>query len=563
MKLANIKREWWKEGVVYQIYPRSFQDSNGDGIGDLRGIINRLDYIKSLGVDIIWLNPIYGSPNDDYGYDISDYRSIMSEFGDMEDFEALLTGMHERGLKVVMDLVVNHCSDEHMWFQEAKQSRENPYYDYFHWWPAEKGTPPHRWSYFDPEANAWCYNEATDSYYLHYFSIKQPDLNWENPKLRAEIYDMMHFWFKKGIDGFRMDVITFISKHEGYPEFPPEFHGQAMIDMYAQGPKLHEYLHEMNREVLQHYDIMTVAEGPGTHTDNVLKLVGEDRQELNMNYHFDHVSIGVGDRFIINDDFQNLVKFKQVMSEWDAALATEGWNTVYFGNHDFPRMVTRWASDAPEHRRTASKMLSTYLLTMRGTPYYYMGDELGMSNIKFDNIEDYKDIMTINWYHLTKAEGGDLNEFLESHKLCARDNARTPVQWNDSEHAGFTTGSPWIKVNPNYVDVNAAVQEGDPDSELNYFRQLNQVRKDNLTLIYGAYTLLLAEHTEIYAYTRSLDEDVILVLLNYSDKTVTINQADLAGVNVSSGTILLNNVESLDVTEKTITLAPYQAVLIR
>ena len=563
MKLANIKREWWKEGVVYQIYPRSFQDSNGDGVGDLRGIINRLDYIKDLGVDIIWLNPIYSSPNDDNGYDISDYRNIMAEFGDMDDFEELLAGMHERGLKVVMDLVVNHCSDEHMWFQEAKQSRDNPYYDYFHWWPAEKGTPPHRWSYFDPEANAWCYNEATDSYYLHYFAIKQPDLNWENPKLRAEIYDMMHYWFKKGIDGFRMDVITFISKHEGYPEFPPEFHGQAMIDMYAQGPKLHDYLHEMNREVLQHYDIMTVAEGPGTHTDNVLKLVGEDRQELNMNYHFDHVSIGVGDRFIVNDDFQNLVKFKQVMSDWDAALANEGWNTVYFGNHDFPRMVTRWASDAPEHRRTASKMLSTYLLTMRGTPYYYMGDELGMSNIKFDNIDDYKDIMTINWYQLTKAEGGDLDKFMESHKLCARDNARTPVQWDDSENAGFTTGTPWIKVNPNYVDVNAAAQENDPDSELNYFRKLNQVRKDNLTLIYGAYTLLLAEHTEIYAYTRTLDDDVILVLLNYSDKTVTINQADLAGVDVSNGTILLNNTASLDVTADTVTLTPYQAVLVR
>ncbi len=563
MKLASIQREWWKEGVVYQIYPRSFQDSNGDGVGDLRGIINRLDYIKDLGVDIIWLNPIYSSPNDDNGYDISDYRNIMAEFGDMADFEELLAGMHERGLKVVMDLVVNHCSDEHVWFQEAKQSRDNPYYDYFHWWPAEQGTPPRRWSYFDPEANAWRYNEATDSYYLHYFAIKQPDLNWENPKLRAEIYDMMHFWFKKGIDGFRMDVITFISKHDGYPEFAEEYQGQKMIDAYAQGPRLHEYLHEMNREVLQHYDIMTVAEGPGTHTDNVLALVDADRQELNMNYHFDHQGIGVGDRFIVNDDFQNLVKFKQVMSDWDTALADKGWNTIYFGNHDFPRMVTRWASDAPEHRRTASKMLSTYLLTMRGTPYYYMGDELGMSNIKFDNIEDYKDIMTINWHKLTKEEGGDLDKFMESHKLCARDNARTPIHWDDSAHGGFTTGTPWIKVNPNYVDVNAAAQEDDADSELNYFRTLNQVRKDNLTLIYGAYDLLLPEHTQVYAYTRTLDEDTILVLLNFSTEPVTINMSELGGVNVADAQIILNNLAELNLRDGHVTLAPYQAVLAR
>ncbi|MBT4883065.1 MAG: alpha-glucosidase [Glaciecola sp.] len=563
MKLASIQREWWKEGVVYQIYPRSFQDSNGDGVGDLRGIINRLDYIKDLGVDIIWLNPIYSSPNDDNGYDISDYRNIMAEFGDMADFEELLAGMHERGLKVVMDLVVNHCSDEHVWFQEAKQSRDNPYYDYFHWWPAEKGTPPRRWSYFDPEANAWRYNEATDSYYLHYFAIKQPDLNWENPTLRAEIYDMMHFWFKKGIDGFRMDVITFISKHDGYPEFEDKYQGQKMIDAYAQGPRLHEYLHEMNREVLQHYDIMTVAEGPGTHTDNVLNLVDADRQELNMNYHFDHQGIGVGDRFIVNDDFQNLVKFKQVMSDWDTALANKGWNTIYFGNHDFPRMVTRWASDAPEHRRIASKMLSTYLLTMRGTPYYYMGDELGMSNIKFDNIEDYKDIMTINWYNLTKEEGGDLEQFIESHKLCARDNARTPIHWDDSAHGGFTSGTPWIQVNPNYVEVNAAAQEQDPDSELNYFRTLNQVRKNNLTLVYGAYDLLLPEHTQVYAYTRTLDEDKILVLLNFSSDTVTLNIAELGGINMQHAQVLLNNLTELNIADGQVTLAPYQAVLMR
>ena len=559
MKLQNIKREWWKEAVVYQVYPRSFQDSNGDGIGDLPGLISRLDYIKSLGIDVVWLNPVYSSPNDDNGYDISDYRNIMAEFGTMDDFDQLLSGLHERGIKLVMDLVVNHSSDEHEWFKQARQSRDNPYRDYYHWWPAEKGTPPRRWSYFDKEGKAWKYDEASNAYYLHYFSEKQPDLNWENPKLREEIYQMMHFWFKKGIDGFRMDVITFISKHDGYPEFDEQWQGQNMIDMYAQGPRLHEYLHEMNQKVLQHYDIMTVAEGPGTHADNVLNLVDEERQELNMNYHFDHQGIGVGERFIVNDDFQNLVKFKAVMSEWDKALATKGWNTVYFGNHDFPRMVTRWASDAPQWRARASKMLNTYLLTMRGTPYCYMGDEIGMSNIKFDDINDYQDLMTINWYNLTKAEGGDLEKFIESHKLCARDNARTPIQWDDSANAGFSDHKPWLKVNPNYVQVNVASQEVDADSELNYFRQLTKLRKENLTLIYGAYSLLLAEHKQVYAYTRTLDDETILVLLNFSERSANITLP----WDLSEAELMLANDKTLDFNQANCSLSPYQALVFK
>ncbi len=558
MKLANIDRKWWKESIVYQIYPRSFQDSTGDGIGDIRGIINRLDYVKSLGIDVVWLNPVYASPNDDNGYDISNYQEIMQEFGTMADFDELLAEMHKRDLKLVMDLVVNHSSDEHYWFKEARKSRDNPYRDYYHWWPAEKGTPPSRWSYFDPEANAWKYDEQTDAYYLHYFSVKQPDLNWENPKLRREIYDMMHFWFKKGIDGFRMDVITFISKHEGYPEFPDEYQGQNMIDMYAKGPRLHEYLHEMHQEVLQHYDIMTVAEGPGTHTYNVLDLVSEDRQELNMNYHFDHQSIGVGERFLINDDFQNLVKFKQVMSQWDAVFKEKGWNTIYFGNHDFPRMVTRWASDEPMHRAAASKMLTTYLLSMRGTPYYYMGDEIGMSNIKFDDINDYQDLMTINWYELTKQEGGDLDAFIESHKLCARDNARTPIQWDTSANAGFTSGTPWLKVNPNYTEVNVAEQESRVDSELNYFREMVQLRKSRLSLVYGEYNLLLPEHEQVYAYTRTLDDETLLVLLNFSDQ-----QADFElPFEANKKEVLINNFDDIDLQDKSVSLKAYQAVVL-
>jgi oligo-1,6-glucosidase len=559
MKLKNIERKWWKEAVVYQIYPRSFQDSNGDGIGDLKGIINRLDYIKSLGVDVVWLNPIYASPNHDNGYDISDYRNIMAEFGDMEDFDKLLKGMHDRGLKVVMDLVVNHSSSEHVWFQEAKKSRQNPYYNYYHWWPAEKGTPPKRWSFFAPDESAWRYNEATDSYYLHYFAVEQPDLNWENPKLRAEIYDMMHFWFKKGIDGFRMDVITFISKHDGYPEFSVEHHGNKMIEIYAQGPRLHKYLNEMHNEVLKHYDIMTVAEGPGTHIDNVLDLVAEDRDELNMNYHFDHQGIGVGERYVINDDYQNLVKFKKVMSDWDAVFNERGWGTVYFGNHDFPRMVTRWANDAPEYRRTASKMLTTYLLSMRGTPYYYMGDEIGMSNIKFDTIDEYNDVMTINWYELTKQEGGDLDKFIASHKLCGRDNARTPIQWDDSENAGFTSGKPWLKVNPNYKEVNVAAQENDPNSELNYFRKMIKLRSDNLTLIYGQYELLAPDDTQLYAYTRSLDDDKLLVLLNFSETKLSFKIPS----EFNNAEVLINNINELSFSGELVELHGYQAVILR
>ena len=559
MKLANINRKWWKEAVVYQIYPRSFQDSSGDGIGDLRGIINRLDYIQSLGVDVVWLNPCYMSPNDDNGYDISDYREIMTEFGNMQDFDELLAGMHARGIKLVMDLVVNHSSDEHEWFKQSRMSRDNPYRDYYHWWPAEKGTPPTRWSYFDKKGNAWKYDEATNAYYLHYFSEKQPDLNWENPKLRNEIYEMMHFWFKKGIDGFRMDVITFISKHDGYPEFAQEYQGQNMIDMYAQGPRLHEYLQEMNAQVLSHYDIMTVAEGPGTHTHNVLDLVDESRGELNMNYHFDHQGIGVGPRYILNDDFQNLPMFKAVMSQWDEALSTKGWNTIYFGNHDFPRMVSRWANDAPEFRATASKMLTTYLLSMRGTPYYYMGDEIGMSNIKFDNINDYNDLMTRNWYALTKEEGGDAQALLESHKITARDNARTPIQWDNTANAGFTTGTPWLKINPNYTSVNVAEQHNREDSELNYFRKMVQLRKSNLCLIYGSYTLLYAQHTQLYAYTRELDGQTLLVLLNFSEQALK----EALPAQVMLGDVIINNLDEFICNGQEFTLQPYQALIIQ
>jgi len=417
---VNINPTWWKEAVVYQIYPRSFKDSNGDGVGDLKGIISKLDYIKGLGIDVVWLNPVYSSPNDDMGYDISDYQNIMDEFGSMEDFDELLAGLHGRGIKLIMDLVVNHTSDEHYWFKESRKSRTNPYRDFYHWWPAEQGKPPKRHSFFDKNGDAWCYDELTDAYYLHYFSEKQPDLNWENPKVREEIYNMMRFWFDKGIDGFRMDVITYISKDPSFPEPPANCEGSMWEEFYGSGPRLHEYLQEMNEEVLRHYDIMTVAEGPGTNTSNILDLVAPERNELNMSYHFEHINVGLKPRKIITDKVRDLVQFKAIHSKWDAALANKAWGAIYLGNHDQPRMVSRWGNDSEQWREKSSKLLTTFILSMRGTPYYYMGDELGMSNIKFDSIEGYRDIEMINWYNLTKLEGGDIDELIESHKVYRR-----------------------------------------------------------------------------------------------------------------------------------------------
>ena len=532
-----IEKIWWKEAVVYQIYPRSFKDSNGDGIGDLQGIISKLDYIKSLGIDVIWLNPVFSSPNDDNGYDISDYQNIMSEFGTMEDFDQLLSGMHERGIKLVMDLVVNHCSDEHFWFKESRKSRDNPYRDYFHWVNAEDGKPAPRWSFFDPEGDAWKYDEATNAYYLHYFSQKQPDLKWENPKLRREIYDMMHFWFKKGIDGFRMDVITFISKDLSYPPIPEKYQGKMWDYFYASGPHLHDYLQEMNREVLQYYDIMTVAEGPGTSIENVLDFVDKDRKELNMSYHFDHAYLGLLPRKVVGTEGCQLVDLKAIFTRWDKALEQKGWGTIYFGNHDQPRMVSRWGNDSHKWRALSSKMLTTFLLSMRGTPYYFQGDEIGMSNIKFDTIEDYRDIETINWYNLTKKENGDLDKFMASHKITARDNGRTPIQWDNTENAGFTTGTPWLKVNWNYKKVNVSQQEQDPNSVLNFFRRMVALRKSEPTLVYGKYTLLDENNPSIYAYTREYEGKKLLILLNFTSKKAKLNTV----LNLSKAQILISN----------------------
>ena len=557
--------KWWKEAVVYQVYPRSFKDSNGDGIGDLQGIISKLDYIKSLGIDVVWLNPIFKSPNADNGYDISDYKSIMDDFGTMDDFDELLRGLHERNIKLILDLVVNHSSDEHEWFKRSSSSRDDPYRDYYHWWPAEKGKLPYRWSVFDVNANAWQYDATTDAYYLHYFAVKQPDLKWENPKLRQEVYDMMHYWFKKGIDGFRMDVISVISKDIDYPVISKEIldkeYDGFWPNYYAKGPHLHDYLQEMNREVLSHYDIMTVAEGWGVLQEDVLKFVDTGRKELDMLYHFEGMDIR---HFPVtngtHDPKYDLVAFKEVYTKWDKIFAEKGWGTIYLGNHDQSRMVSRWGNDDPQFRELSSKMLSTFLLTMRGTVYYYAGDELGMTSIKFDRIEDYQDIGTINTYQRIEAEHGDAMAFLEDQKIYSRDNGRTAFQWDDSLHAGFTNGKPWLKVNPDHKIVNAATQESDQDSVLNYFRKLVQLRRQNKTLVYGKYSLLDKDNPKVYAYTREDGEKKLLIVLNFS----SVNATTDTRMNISNAKILLSNYNNKRLTntnKTTVELRPYEALV--
>jgi len=547
----KIDKKWWKEAVIYQIYPRSFKDSNGDGIGDLKGIISKLDYLKSIGVDAIWLSPIYESPNDDNGYDISDYRNIMKDFGTMEDFDLLLAGMHQRGIKLVMDLVFNHSSDEHYWFQESRKSRDNKYRNYYYWWPAEKGTPPYRWSWFDVNSNAWKYDATTDSYYLHYFSKKQPDLNWNNPTVRHELYDVMKFWLDKGVDGFRMDAFQFISKDDSFPELPKEIVGNSLeiIKYYGNGPHLHEYIQEMNKEVLSKYpNVMSVSEGAGDSPEAALKFVAEDRHELNMAYHFESVDIG----YHLNNF--GLVKYKNIFSRYDEAFKDKGWLSIFLANHDQPRMVSKFGNDKPEFRAISSKMLSTFVFTMRGTPYYFQGDELGMVNIRFNSIDDYNDVDTRNRYEFLKNNGGDLSAFLEDRKQTSRENGRTPFQWNNSKNGGFTEGTPWLKVNPNFETINAEAQENDTNSTLNYFRKLVKLRKDEPTLTYGKYTLLDKENPSVFSYTRELNGKKIMVVLNFTDNETKYNTT----IDISKARVLLGNYPN---PSKTKTLKPYEAVV--
>lgn len=546
-------QKWWKEAVVYQIYPRSFKDSNGDGIGDLKGIISKLDYIKSLGVDVVWLNPIYQSPNFDNGYDVSDYKKILPEFGTMADFDSLLQGMHRRGIKLVMDLVINHSSSEHEWFKQSRSSRTNPYRDYYHWWNAENGKPPYRFSLFDINHDAWKYDTTTNAYYLHYFSDKQPDLNWENPKVRNEVYNIMRFWANKGIDGFRLDAFQFVAKDTTFPQFPKRFEKNFM-HYYAMQGNLHGYLQQMNQQIFSKYDVMSVAEGAGNTFEDAHNLVDSNRHELNIAYAFNGVDIAKPNGY-------SLLQFKTVFSQWDSAFEHSGWLAVFLANHDQARMVSRFGNDAPAFRTHSSQMLSTFLLTMRGTPFYYNGDELGMSNPHFTSISDYRDEVILDAYKHTKQTGGNINVFMKNLAFGARDNGRTPFQWNSSTNAGFTTGTPWIGINANYTSVNAAVEENDPNSCLNYFRKLVQLRKNNPTLVYGKYTLLDKNNTQVYAYLREDAHGKFLVVLNFSDKNAEFNNPIL----MKQAKLLLANYTTnatISLT-KILVLRPYEAMVIQ
>ena len=511
-----MKKTWWKEGIVYQIYPRSFKDSSGNGIGDLYGIIEKLDYIKSLGVNMIWICPIYSSPNDDNGYDISDYRKISDEFGGNKAFDILLKEMHKRDLKLIMDLVANHSSDEHKWFQESKKGENNPYHDYYIWKRGDFDLPPNNWlSVFS--GSAWQWDSNLNKYYLHLFTKKQPDLNWENPKVRDEIYDVLNFWFSKGVDGFRMDVISFISKRL---DFPPAEEGATLSDMmeniYANGPRIHEFLKEMNKKVLSKYDIVTVGEGPGVNLKTGLKYVDENEKELDMVFHFDHLQIDFGPEGKFDPQPIDFIKFKKVFSDWDSYLKNKGWNSIFLGNHDFSRIVSRFGNDK-KYRNQSAKLLATLLMTLRGTPYVYQGDEIGMTNIKYPSIDYYDDIETRNAWKDAEEQGKDMDIFLKAVHRQSRDNARTPLQWDNSRFAGFSSTKPWLDVNENYNKINVELQQDNSDSILNYYREIIRIRKNYSTLIYGDFLDLEPSNEKLYVYKRWDKQKTFVIVLNFSD----------------------------------------------
>lgn len=549
-----MKKAWWKEAVVYQIYPRSFCDSNGDGIGDLNGITSKLDYLKELGIDVIWLSPVYKSPNDDNGYDISDYEDIMTEFGTMDDFDKMLAAAHERGIKIVMDLVVNHTSDEHPWFVESRSSKDNEKRDYYIWKEGKDGKEPTNWgsAFSGP---AWKYDEKTDMYYLHLFSVKQPDLNWENPKVRKEVFDMMTRWCEKGIDGFRMDVISLISKPEGYPD-------AKVVGLYgdmgicANGPKVHDYLKEMNEKVLSKFDIMTVGETAGVTLEEAKKYANTDGSELNMVFQFEHMDLDGGEKFKWSTQPMPLVPLKENLSKWQKGLDGVAWNSLYFCNHDQPRIVSRLGDESDAYRELSAKCIATCLHMMQGTPYVYQGEELGMTNTVFNSVDDFRDLESVNAYRELVESGLYTDEDMFpkiAHK--SRDNARTPMQWDASENAGFTTGTPWIAVNPNYKKINVADQLKREDSVFHYYQKLIRLRKENEIIVYGNYELLLPEDENIFAYTRTLDNQKLLVVCNFSKSE---QRFDFSGYE--NAKVLISNYNR-DAGEDGI-LKPYEATVL-
>ena len=517
-----MKKTWWKESVVYQIYPKSFKDSNGDGIGDIRGIIEKLDYLKELGVNVLWISPMLESPQDDNGYDISDYRKIYKDYGTMEDYETLLAEAHKRGIKILMDLVVNHTSDEHSWFIESRKSKDNPYRDYYIWRNPVNGKEPNNWGGVFG-GSAWEYDAQTDMYYLHLFSKKQPDLNWENEKVRREVYDMMNFWCEKGIDGFRMDVISMISKDQKFPD------GEMNNGLYGDfgpysvhGPRIHEFLHEMNQEVLSKYDVMTVGETSGVTIEEAQKYAGDDREELNMVFQFEHMGTTEGKYGKWTTKKPEMKKVRAVMNKWQNDLEGKAWNSLYWDNHDQPRAVSRFGDDSPMYREVSAKMIATCLHMLKGSPYIYQGEEIGMTNAYFKSIDDYKDIEAINAYkEYTESGLMTEEEMLNCLKMVSRDNARTPMQWDDSANAGFTTGTPWISVNKNYTQINAKAALEDKDSVFYYYQKLIRLRHENEIIVEGVFHGLLEDNDDIYAYERTLGNEKLVVACNFTNKEVS------------------------------------------
>ena len=555
-----MEKRWWKERVVYQIYTRSFCDSNGDGIGDLNGITGKLDYLKELGIDVIWLSPVYKSPNDDNGYDISDYQAIMDEFGTMEDFDRMLATAHEKGIKIMMDLVVNHTSDEHKWFIESRKSTDNPYRDYYIWRPAkEDGSLPNNWgSCFS--GPAWEYDKTTDMYFLHLFSKKQPDLNWDNPAVRQDVFDMMNWWLKKGVDGFRMDVISLISKEPGLPDKEPGINGYATFNVSANGPHVHEYLQEMRQKALNNADTITVGECSGVTLEEAKKYARSDEKELNMVFQFEHMDVDsdekAGKWTTRKMDLRNL---KKILTRWQKGLQDIAWNSLYWENHDQPRSVSRFGNDSDEYREISAKMLATCIHMMQGTPYVYQGEELGMTNCPFNTLDNFRDLESINAFHELTEQGKMTKEdMMAAIGYKGRDNARTPMQWDDSAYAGFSTANPWIMVNPNYTKINAKDQINREDSVFKYYQKLIKLRHESELIVYGTYDLILDDDKDIYAYIRTLGDEKLIVYCNFSENTREVELPE----EFTNGKVLISNYIDAKVNHK-ITLRPYEAIVIQ
>ncbi|CAH8772597.1 alpha,alpha-phosphotrehalase [Paenibacillus dendritiformis] len=556
-----MQEPWWKRAAVYQIYPKSFLDTTGNGLGDINGIMAQLDYLRDLGVDVIWLTPIYASPEKDNGYDISDYYAVNPQYGTMEDFDKLLDEAHRRGIKVIMDIVVNHTSTEHPWFQQSCSSLDNPYRDYYIWREPNNGQEPNNWqSKFG--GSAWKYDEKTKQYYLHLFDVTQADLNWENTDVRQEVYQMMNFWLAKGVDGFRLDVINLISKDQNFPNDSGENAQADGRKYYTDGPRVHEYLHEMNQEVFANRETMTVGEMSSTSIEECIKYTNPERQELNMTFNFHHLKVDYpGGEKWAKAEF-DFIKLKQILSEWQIRMHDgEGWNALFWCNHDQPRIVSRFG-DSGKYRVESAKMLGTTIHMLQGTPYIYQGEEIGMTNPEFDQIADYRDVESLNMYNLMREQGKSHDTIMDILKQKSRDNSRTPMQWNRSAHGGFTKGTPWIQAAPNYPDINVEAALQDQDSIFYHYQKLIQLRKQYDIITYGDYRLLLADHEQIFAYARQWQNETLLVVNNFYREPVTLT-ADEIGMSPEHGKseILLSNYADSPEEFRALQLRPYESIV--